>query len=338
MSVLRSLLNSAVFGLALAGTCVAIGAAQPFPKVLGVYQKWLYFKKNKDQFDTIFVGSSRVYHGVVATQFDDRVKQATGQSLRSFNAAYDAMWPPESLFMVRQLLAMKPAKLRWVFLECLDIYADLHAETRDTRRTAYWHDWRHTAMAWASIRDRAFDPLDRWQVTSGHATILLRNWTNQGLGAEWLGYEFGVERRKKDSRWDPPEEWKHQGGYQPEPDEPLTERDRRTFLAGVEARKKAFPPRPMPPSLRDAFAAIIAEIRAAGAEPIILVTPTIRPEENFAGFAPDVTVWSYHDAHQYPALYDPANRHDPTHLNDAGAKIFTDLLADRFAAKLKEKK
>lgn len=338
MPVLRTLFNTAFFCAALAGSCAAIGAAMPFPKVLGVYQKWLYFKKNKDQFDAVFVGSSRVYHGVIAPRFDARVREKTGQPLRSFNAAYDAMWPPESLFMVRELLAMKPAKLRWVFLECLDIYADLHPETRDTRRTAYWHDARHTAMAWASIRDRAFKPIERWQLVVDHGAILLRNWTNSGRGAEWLGYEFGIEKRKKDSRWDPPDEWKNDEGYQPEPDEPLAGEPLKQFMRSVEARKRSFPPRPMPPSLRDAFADIVAEIRAAGAEPIILITPTVRPEENFAGFAPDVTVWSYHDPNQYPALYDPALRHDPTHLSHDGAKAFTNLLADRFAAKLNDQR
>lgn len=337
MPIVRTLLNSAFFCVALAGTCSAISAALPFPKVLGVYQKWLYFQKHKDEIDAVFVGSSRMYHAVIPPQFDAQVEAATGRQVRTFNAAYDAMWPPESLFMVRQLLAMKSKKLRWVFLECLDIYPDLHPETRDTRRTAYWHDWRHTTMAWAAIRDRAFKPLEKWDLATSHGAILLRNWTSQGRGAEWLGYEFGIDRRKKDSRWDPPDEWKNDEGYQPEPDEPLAGAELKQFTEAVEARKTPRPPRQMPPSLRKAFADIIAEIRATGVEPIIIVTPTIRAEENFAGFPPDVAVWSYHDPNEYPAMYDPANRHDPTHLNHAGAKLFTDLLAARFAATLKTK-
>lgn len=336
MLIVRTLLNTAFFCAALVGVCSGIHAALPFPKVLGVYQKWLYFQKHKDELDAVFMGSSRVYHGVVATQFDARVSELTGRKVRTFNAGYDAMWPPESLFMMRQLLAMKPKRLKYVFIECLDIYADLSPETRDTRRTAYWHDLQHTAMAWGSIRDQQFAGTRGWELAATHAEILLRNWTNQGRGAEWLGYEFGVERRKKESRWEPPAAWKDNGGYEPEDDQPLAGEELKRFLAGVEARKKSLPPAPMKPTLRRAFAEMLAEIKAAGCTPIVLITPTVRADENFEGFPPEVAVWRYHDPKQYPALYEPGNRHDFTHLNHAGAQAFTELLATRFATMLKD--
>jgi len=335
MPIARTLLNSALFFVALAGTCSAIREALPFPKVSGVYQKWLYYGKNQGDIDALFIGSSRMYHSVIPRQFDARVKEATGQSLRTFNFAYDAMWPPESLYMVRQILAMKPPKLRWIFLECLNIYPDLPPDARATRRTAYWHDLRHTTMALAAVRDMNYEPLKKWDLSTTHGGILLRNWTNQGRGAEWLTFELGVEKRKKDTRWDPPEAWKNDEGYQPEEDIPLAGAELKQFTTAVEVRKKSFPPKPMIPSVRGAFADILAEIRAAGIEPIVVITPTILPHENFDGFPPGTTVWRYHDPNEFPAMYDPLNRRDPTHLNHAGAKIFTDLLADRFAAKLK---
>jgi len=67
----------------------------------------------------------------------------------------------------------------------------------------------------------------------------------------------------------------------------------------------------------------------------VLVTPTTRADEAFRDFPQGVKVWSFADPNEVPALYDPANRHDPTHLNHAGAKAFTDLLAERFAATMK---
>jgi hypothetical protein len=91
----------------------------------------------------------------------------------------------------------------------------------------------------------------------------------------------------------------------------------------------------MNPSLARAYADIISEIKAAGCEPIILITPTVRPEENFAGFPAETKVWRYHDPHQYPKLYAPEYRHDFTHLNHAGTMIFTDLLSARFAEMLR---
>jgi len=333
----RALVLGLIFAGALAGGCALIHAAMPFPKVLGIYQKWLYFQRNKDKIDVLFLGSSRVYHQVVPKQFDAQVKAATGKEVRSFNAAYDAMWPPESLYNLRQLLAMKPGKLRYVVLECLDIFADLPEEARSTRRTAYWHDWRHTNMAWAGVRDMKGDPLYKWELLNAHGNILFRNWTNQGRGSEWLAYEFGVERRKKASRWDPPEGWRDREGYEPEPDEPITPKEWDRLKFGADTRAKSFPPSEIKPSLRQAYTEIIAEIRKAGAEPIILGTPTVLPTENFTQLTDGVEIWSYHDPAAYPALFAQENRHDYTHLNDAGAKVFTDLLARRFAEHLGKK-
>lgn len=330
----RTLVLGLIFAGALVGGCALIHAAMPFPKVLGIYQKWLYFQRNKEKIDVLFLGSSRVYHQVIPKQFDAQVKAATGKEFRSFNAAYDAMWPPESLYNLRQLLAMKPKNLRYVVLECLDIFPDLPEEARSTRRTAYWHDWRHTKMAWAGVRDMKGDPLYKWELVNAHGNILFRNWTNQGRGAEWLSYEFGVERRKKASRWDPPAGWRDREGYEPEPDEPIAGQELARFQRGVAGVTKKFPPSEIKPSLRDAFTEIVAEIRKAGAEPIILGTPTVLPNENFTQLLEGVTIWSYHDPNLYPALYLPENRHDFTHLNDAGARAFTDLLAKRFAEHL----
>lgn len=337
MPIVRALLPTALFLAALAGTCWAIGLAQPFPKVLGIYQKWLYYQKHKGEIDLLFIGSSRVYHSIVPLQFDAKVKAATGESLRSFNFGYDAMWPPESLYMTRQILSVQPSRLRWIILECLDIYADLSEETRDTRRTAYWHDLLHTRMTWQAIADQKYGALRRWNLSTSHAEIMARNWTSQGRGAEMLGFSFGVERRKKASRWEPPDAWKHTEGYEPEDDEPLAGSELKRFLTAVATTKRKFPPAEMRPSLRNAYAAIIEEIRAAGIEPIILITPTVMPSENFTGFPPDVPVWRYHDPNEYPALYDPSNRSDFTHLNHSGAEAFTELLADRFAAYRKER-
>ena len=76
---------------------------------------------------------------------------------------------------------------------------------------------------------------------------------------------------------------------------------------------------------------IVSDVRAAGVEPILVVAPTVDPRENFRDLPAGVAVWRYHDPSEYPSLYDPVNRYDTAHLNDAGARIFTDLLAERLA-------
>lgn len=337
MPIVRTLISLVLFFGALVGSCMGIRAMQPFPKVLGVYQKWLYFKRNQKDIDLLFIGSSRIYHAAIPPQFDAQVKAATGREVRSFNLAYDAMWPPESLYMTRQILSMKSPRLKWVVLEVLDIFPDLNEQTRFTRRTAYWHDWRHTAMTWQALQDQKFLPLRAWELATTHGEILLKNWTNQGLGAEELGYQFGVERRKRDTRWEAPKEWKDEAGYQPEDDQKLSGKEKEEYLRGLAARQKSLPASPINPSLKKAYDDIIAAIRAAGVEPILVITPTVRGDENVGHHFPGTTVWSYHDPNRYPELFDPANRHDVTHLSPEGAKHFTDLLAKDFAEYLKNR-
>jgi hypothetical protein len=329
--------NAAIFLAAFATMCSGIRVALPFPEVMGVYQKWLYFKRNKDRFDVLFLGSSRFYHQVIPEQFDARVKALSGRDVRTFNFGYDGMWPPESYWMLRQLLAMKPKKLRWVFIDGMDIEPKLDDRNFSTLRQAYWHDWRHTLMAWRSVADAGLSPKKKWSYLAGHGELFLREWTNQGCGAEWLGYEFGVEKRKKPTRWDPPKGWKDNEGYEPEKDVPFAGPELEDFQRAVAELRASFPPREAKPSFVDALSGIAAKVRAAGAEPIVIITPTVDRRENFSGLPSDIPVWRYHDANEYPALYEPANHYDMSHLNDAGAKIFTDLLAERFAAQLKKR-
>jgi hypothetical protein len=331
----RAALNTAIFIAALVGACSAIRVTLPFPEVIGVYQKWLYFNKHKDSFDVLFLGSSRFYHQVIPKQFDGRVEELCGHKLRTFNFGYDAMWPPESFWMLRKLLASKPAKLRWVFIDCMDIQSKLDERNFGVRRLAYWHDWHHTVMAWKSVIDSPGSSRNKWSYLTGHGTLLMQQWTNQGWGAEWVSYELGVQRRKKASRWEPPEGWRDTEGYEVEKDVRFTGPEREKFVRNVEKLRENFPPRRAKPSFVEAVREIAADVRAAGAQPIFVITPTVDRRENFSGLPADVPVWRYHDVAAYPELYDPENHYDASHLNGSGARIFTELLAKRFTDVLK---
>jgi hypothetical protein len=336
--LLRAARNAAIFLVALATVCAVIRAALPLPIGTGLSDKWFYFGKAKDRYDVLFVGSSRLYHGVIPPQFDARVKEVSGREMRSFNFACDAVWPPESLWLLRQILALEPARLRWVFLDCMDIVPQLDEHNIATQRTATWHDWRHTLMAWRAVAELPLPLREKWPLCTRHGTLLLRQWTNQGRGAEWLAVESGLAKKKKRPRGEPSKLWKDAEGYNAESDRPLAEPARAKFQLSVAAQKKGFPPAPIRPSFRTALAEIVAEVRAAGAEPILVLTPTVLAPENFRGLPENVAVWRYHDVNEYPALYEIENHFDRMHLNHAGAQIFTDLLATRFGELLKAQK
>ena len=332
----RSVAGIVIFFGAL--TVVAGGwrATRGFERVPGVYHKWRYWLAHKDRFDVLFVGTSRLYHQVIPAEFDVGV-QTTAPALgpvRSFNFGYDAMWPPEQFYLLRRILAERPAKLRYVVFDCMDIQPRLDERNARTRRTAYWHDWRHTRMAWSAVPDMAEPLLAKWRFATAHGALLLRELTNQGLGAEWLSYEFGVERRKKESRWDPPAEWKDTEGYGRGTDEPFAGQKLAAYEANIRALRLLWPPQQLSPAYYRVIQAIDAEVRAAGAEPVWVVTPSDDVTENFTGFPPGVLVWHYADPHAFAELYDPAVHYDHAHLNHRGAQIFTRMLAERFAAEM----
>lgn len=337
-SVLRAALNIVVFLAVLIAVCAAIQASLPVPDVSGISQKRLYFQKHKDRYDVVFIGSSRFFHQVIPKQFDDRVKQEGGGEVRAFNFGLDGMWPPESFYILRQLLAMKPAHLRWVLIDGMDINARSNETEMATRRFSYWHDARHTWMAWQKVADLPLSLEEKWTLWSRHAEVFARRGCNEGEGATWLEAELGLVKKKKADRWDPPSSWKDTEGYETEPDVALAGEARAKFESLAGSIRKNFTQVPISPAYREALEKIVTEIRAAGAQPILVLTPTMNPRERFTGFPADLPIWSYQNMDEFPALYEPANHFDEAHLNHAGAQIFTDLLATRFAEMVKAKR
>ena len=334
-SPLRALLNVVCFFAAFAAVCAGVRVATPFPEVVGIYPKWLHFKKNKDRYDVVFLGSSRFYHQIIPQQFDERVGAAApGREVRSFNFGYDAMWPPESFYMLRRILELKPARLKWVVIDALGIVANLEAENRDTRRTAYWHDWQHTRIAWEGVMDLPLPPLRKWRLLAGHGSLLARQVTNQGLGAEWLSYEFGVEKRKKASRWAPPKVWANTEGYAAEPRTVLTGAALRNYEQKVARLRESLPQAPRP-AFRRALQEAVDDVKRAGMNPILVVPPSVETRDNLSDLPQGVSVWRYTDPNRFPELYDTAHRFDDAHLNHEGAVLFTDLLARQFIENLK---
>jgi hypothetical protein len=331
-SPLRVVVNAAFFVAAFAAVCGAIRGALPFPEVVGIYPKWLYFGKHKDSYDLLFLGSSRFYHQIIPKQFDASVAATVpAHPVKSFNFGYDAMWPPESFFMLRRILETKPARMKWVVIDALGIVANLEAENRDTQRTAYWHDWQHTRIAWEGVMDMPLPPIRKWRLLVGHGSLLAKQWTNQGGGAEWLNYRMGVEKRKKASRWAPPKAWADTEGYAAEPKVMLTGAALERYEEKVQQLRANFPEVPARPAFRRALQDAVDEVRRTGMRPILVIPPSVDPRENFTGLPEGVPVWRYNNPVRYPELYEARHRFDDAHLNHDGAVLFTDLLAKEFA-------
>jgi hypothetical protein len=326
-AVFSGLFHGAIFLAAVVGGCAALGALAPFPEVQGIHPKWRYFSQHKDRYDTLFVGSSRFYHQIRPRRFDAAVARAGGQGISSFNFGYDALWPPESYYLLRRVLALRPARLRWVVIDLMAIDSRLEARNEATQRTAYWHDLRHTALALRDVREKKIPAAEKRRLGAAHVMIAARTLANLGRGAELLARRLIPPRVKKPLAWEAHEGW--QGG----PRQSMTPEEAAHLARAVEYIKKTgLPPRPIEPVWRDALAALIAEVRAVGAEPIFVIAPNLEPRENYSEIPAQAAVIRLNDPRRHPELFDPAHHYDGWHLNDQGAEIFTDLLAAEFVA------
>ncbi len=78
--------------------------------------KFQWFDGHKDNFEIVFVGSSRIAHGISPKLFDE-IAASHGDHWRSFNLGKDKMKQRECLALARHVAALDPRKLKYLFLE-----------------------------------------------------------------------------------------------------------------------------------------------------------------------------------------------------------------------------
>ncbi|PYL65067.1 MAG: hypothetical protein DMF20_09405 [Verrucomicrobia bacterium] len=84
-TLIRAVANSVIGLTAFLVTCIGLRAILPFPEIDGgVSQKFRFFAAHKDEFDTLFIGSSRIYFQISPAIFD-RVTGESGLPTHSFN-------------------------------------------------------------------------------------------------------------------------------------------------------------------------------------------------------------------------------------------------------------
>jgi hypothetical protein len=155
-----------------------------------VRDKLAWLAAHGGEYDTLFLGSSRVRRQISPKIFDERMA-ARGVPTRSFNLGIDAMTFPELSFVLREILASKPPKLRWVIADVNPLRRKLGpANDRDSLRSVYWHDAAHTAQVCeAIIRDALAGyetPGASLALLAGHCELMLRHYSNMGRGVELL--------------------------------------------------------------------------------------------------------------------------------------------------------
>ena len=327
----RGILHVGIGALAFVLTCAGLDTLLSSPEIDRVIPNLGFFRQHRDDFDTVFIGSSHVRHEIAPAIFD-RTMQAAGHPAHSFNLGVNGMLPPENFYVVDQLLKAKPRNLKWVFIELAELETKPFPGTERTSRAVYWHDWKRTALVLRALLEDApalassATASERRNLLFFHSVLFLKNFANVGQESDllrWVRWLWKKGRPSKDL------------GPNGDSYTPLN----KTMMATEAISDEADLPRVGGTEARFvsaltacAYRQLADEVRRSGAVPIFLVTPDVaqiqlrfRPESGVAA-----TVMSFNNAKDYPQLYRKEMRFDSDHLNGAASENFTKLLAEDF--------
>ncbi len=339
---------SSIFLVVFVGFGVALESILPMPDVGDVSQKLAFYAQHKDEYNTVFVGSSRVCRQIAPAVFDRTMSATNGPASRSINLGAPSMFLPESLFVIDRILDLKPARLRRMFIELDDPKLRLEEHAGLVRREVYWHGSEETALTCANILSahgiRWWDRL----FMLGHQVVLMAR-RSVHLGRGWEVASAGLSKRNPAETL--PDETILMGvdkdGFAPY-HATLGEGTERTkgdqadvkrYVADVEALRagRDHPRRPQRTTalLRWVLRRKLAALRARGIEPFFVIAPVTTGEEGFLRLPAEnipAKLLAFNDPEAYPELYEVNARADTIHLNERGSLLFTRSLAERVVA------
>jgi hypothetical protein len=335
--------NSLYGGIALVAFLAAsfvIHSLLPPVVPKGIAAKLEFFAQHKDEFDTLIVGTSRLYYSISPELFDQTTRE-NGLPTRTFNFGIDGMHPPENFYVLEQILKTKPRKLKWVVLEMADIQAKWD-NILGTQRVVYWHDWPRTALTlkkalnprgnanWFGKATRLW--LARRDLFS-NLYLFGKQFGNVGRAADLSPSEKRERFRDAESELGP-----HRDGYRMPGDAMSAERatlfQQRLAQEISEARPKF-----LDPATEKGYRNAASQIREAGAAPLFVVAPILfQSAARFQNSPPPAPLVYFNDSRKFPALYDTRVRIDDAHLTKEGAAEFTRLLAQEFVRRMRQPK
>jgi len=353
----KIILNTFILLLCVAGLSVFLNQ-YIYPKMALVPYTWgsdlihkkrTYLVENKEKFNTLFIGSSRVYRQIIPTVFDDSTAEL---GIKSFNFGVNWLFPPESFYLLEQLEKSDDLKFRYVFVELSKIrsvdYHNLH-----TTRIKYWYTLSDYEFAVKAVLFSNASFLEKSFSILVHTISYIDNLLNLGYLTEAFDFK---------SRNQPPLDYaelgKNYDGFYPygennsaegEEGEPVNKRHLK-FLNDTtvlskrirysQSQFKKFRESPVLLEKYNKYYAnelnrLILNAQKKGTYLVFVISPRL----DYKQFDEIIPVYHHilpghaieiSDVSRYPQLYQAKLSNDETHLNTDGAVIYTGLLAREF--------
>ena len=318
----------------------------PWPSEYAMDAKMEAFFADKDEFDCLYVGPSSIYRSFMPEVIDPIVSRELGRPFRSFNLGMGALFGHETDAILREVLASKPARLKWVVMQPGDYYPQFRLGRNIwTEREVRWHDLQGTLEVLRSVaimkdqEDWELPAWERFKLAFTHIELLGWHYGNFGLGKRMLAPLFGADDPELPALI---EQMRRQGGYQAledARDEEAIERGKwfrenpQDYIDKVaDLRSKFDNVAPLEDYNFQAHLDQQAMILDGGYELFYVVPPIINPPALInalrrKGLLPQTIDLNGPD--RYPVLYRPELHFDRGHLNRAGAQVFSEMFAER---------
>jgi len=286
--------------------------------------------------NVVFLGTSRIERGIIPQVFDEMTRNFGMDGLHSYNAAQGGESILEGISDSEELFRVKKTGIKFVFIEP-DLVSRLIIVESNTERAIEFFTLAHAvrAIEFMDFPVRSPPPAIPTIIYLGHiAGASLQHYFNIG----WMRVEPEPPNLSisASSRGFP--------DLDPKMHQSMFTDDRYLEMARVIGTE---PPQPgLISDLQfDLILSLASYVQSHGAVPILVRPPQLSHWEFADAVAAKFSqrcqgkgplFLNFSSAAEYGELYDPRNRMDEDHLNLAGARIFTTLVAQKLATAMRD--
>ncbi len=322
-----------------------------------IANKQKVYEESQEKYDVVFVGTSRINHGIDPLTFDKTYQKESGKKVKSFNFGISGATAGES-YNVFDYLLERDKKPKYVVLELCSIFTALSKkfckENLHTNRNKYWLDTESLGFAMGNVKGYQLTNHSTWDKIRFRFNYFVNFIENQlGIGMfdsilkyNLVGYppNKGIGPQKdgynniNQSSFD---------GVQASR-EGFLKRKHDVHLAKRNKSKKFFGDNP-PADITminepylNALRAMIQRAEANGVTLVILAPPLMAVEsyEELSAVywnLPNKNRLNLTNGAKHPNFYKLKNIWDGNHVNHDGAVLFSELLAKKMVNKFKKR-
>ncbi|ESA37595.1 hypothetical protein N836_36115 [Leptolyngbya sp. Heron Island J] len=317
------------------------------PQNIGfISPKKTYYQAHKDNYNTLFFGSSRVLNHI-NPEVIDQVAKSEGLEISSYNFGIPAIREIHSYVLLRDVLQDAPEHLEWVFIEIsLDKGYEPIANAR-TKRSIYWHTFSNTRIAIEYIINSEESAFNKAILISSHILPYIYHQLNIGIISNhlWPSETQSLESQRDQKIYEANKGFLGITSNHYNDLRQLFLADQFDYQKDVKKlinyhKNRTEKDNDLPDNKRILLSKIIDTVHAAGATPFFIITPTLNTAQDlYQAHEEDLipTLFAYNNPSDYPQFYDAENRHDPEHLNIQTANNFSQELAQDFIQAIKTK-